>query len=60
MRTLATHCLLLFVLTRCQNTSTDELLAATSIKGPLRLSPVNATVVESQTLQFSVTGGNPP
>lgn len=44
----------------CQNTTTDELLAAANIRGPLRLSPQSATVAESQTLQLTVSGGNPP
>jgi hypothetical protein len=62
MKMLTRPCLLLLTLAlvHCQGTSTDEFLAATSIKGPLRISPANATVIESQTLQFTVTGGNPP
>jgi hypothetical protein len=62
MKMLTRPCLLLLTLAlmHCQGTSTDEFHAATSIKTPLRISPANATVIESQTLQFTVTGGNPP
>jgi hypothetical protein len=48
------------LLASCQNVSTDEYLSGAAIKSPLRLSPANATVIESQTLQFTVTGGYPP
>lgn len=49
------------LLARCQqNLSTERFLAAETIQAPLRLSPSNASVVESQTLQFTVTGGSPP
>jgi len=48
------------LLASCQNVSTDEYLSGAAIKSPLRLSPANATVIESQSLQFTVTGGYPP
>jgi len=48
------------LLASCQGVSTDEYLSGSAIKSPLRLSPANATVIESQSLQFTVTGGYPP
>jgi len=62
MKFFSAMALLLSVLaaTNCQNVSTDELLAATSIRTALKLSPASVTVIESQSVQFTVTGGNPP
>lgn len=52
--------LLVLVVTNCQNVSTDELLAGTAIKSPLKITPAQVNVPVSQSVQFTVTGGNPP
>lgn len=44
----------------CQNNSTEYLLGATYIKGPLRITPREVNVVVTQSVQFSVSGGTPP
>jgi hypothetical protein len=48
------------LLAGCQNVSTAELLAGSSIKLPLRITPAEASVTVTQSVLFSVTGGNPP
>lgn len=62
MKSISAAAVLLFLLlvTNCQHVSTDELLSGTAIKSPLKLSPTNVSVIESQSIQFTVTGGNPP
>jgi hypothetical protein len=48
------------LLAACQNTATSDLLNATALKIPLKISPSEATVTISSTQQFIATGGTPP
>lgn len=44
----------------CQNTTTETLLSASTLKTPLRISPTEASVTITKAQQFTTTGGTPP